>query len=98
MLQSMTVVKNNRANGVLEDAIIVVQQVGTTARAWLLWHVIRTHKYHSTLHVTGMQSMVMFSNFLQLPGISLLSSLADDPYPIDPYFLSVPFTIHNEHH
>ena len=91
-------VKNNRANGIQEDAVIVVQRVGTTAKCWLLWHVLRTHRYHLVLHVIGMQSMVMFSNFLQLPGISLLSSLANDPYPIDPHFLSVPFTIHNEHH
>ena len=50
MLQSMTVVKDNRANWVQEDAIIVVQQVGTTARPWLLWHVLRTHRYHLILH------------------------------------------------
>ena len=94
----MTVVKDNGANGVQEDAIIVVQQVRTTARPWLLWDVLRTHRHHLILHVIGMQSMVMFSNFLQLPGISLLSCLADDPYPIDPHFLSISFPIHNKHH
>lgn len=98
MMRSTTVVPNNRANGVQEDAIIVVQQVETTAGSWLLWHVLQTHRYRLIPHVIGMQSMVMFSNFLQLSGISLLSSLANDPYPIDPHFLSVPFTIHNEHH
>ena len=44
MMQSITVVQNNRANGVQEDAIIVVQQVGTTAGSWLLWHFTRTHR------------------------------------------------------
>ena len=43
-------------------------------------------------------SLFMFSHFLKLAQIPFLPRLAHNPYPIDPHFIPIPFTIHNEHH
>ena len=49
-------------------------------------------------HSISNASLFMVSHFLKLAQIPFLSRLAHNPYPIDPHFIPISFTVHNEHH